>query len=160
MTAIVKLAVLRELVSAGSVRSVSILGRKGGWSVLVRNGVGERVLVAKDGVPRLFSNLESAAKVLRDVSISSFDVQQTNFQPESQRRARPALSTAMKEVHAAAEHDAWFRAKIRATRAAIADGSCELLDHNTVFKKLHEVAAQLDATRERAPIKRTVRTHR
>ncbi len=72
--AVVKLATLRELIDAKSVRTVSIVGGKGGWAVSVRVGQAERVLAGKDGAPRRFARLDTAARQLLDLGLVSFEV--------------------------------------------------------------------------------------
>lgn len=112
---IVKLATLRELATAGSVRSVSVVGQKGGYAVNVRYGLAERILAGKDGSARTFASIDSAARTLREVGIASFDVDAVNYEEGRLRRPRPDLAERMRKKHQAAAHDTWFRSQVQAS---------------------------------------------
>lgn len=77
----VKMAVARALVAAGSVRAASVVGQPGGWAVVLRVGVAERVLEARSGQVRLFVTLDAAARLLRELGIVRFDVDAANYSP-------------------------------------------------------------------------------
>lgn len=112
-TSTVKLSTLRELADAGSVRSVSVRGQKGGYAVSVRYGMAERVLAGKAGYPRVFASIDTAAKQLRELGIAAFEVDSANFEPGRLRAARPAQAEALRRAHAAREHDTWFRQQVQ-----------------------------------------------
>lgn len=81
MTTVIKLATARELIDAGSVRNAGLIGQPGGYAVLLRYGMQERVIGTKAGTPRIFSRLEAAAKLLRELGIVRFDVDAANYAP-------------------------------------------------------------------------------
>lgn len=137
----VKLSTLRELVDAGSVRSVSLLGQKGGYAVSVHLGMTERILAGKDGDPRVFATLDTAARTLRELGVAAFEVNVVNFEPGRLRAARPELAATMRRKHAAGEHDAWFRAEVAKTLAKVEDGTANFTDHDTVFAELRAYAS-------------------
>lgn len=112
--ATVKRATLRELVDAGTLRRVTIVGQHGGYAVLARYGMQERTLAAKSGAPRLFASIDTAARELRALGVATFDVDAANYEPaDLLRRRRPDRAAALRAVHQAAEYDAWFRAQVQ-----------------------------------------------
>ena len=75
MSQTVQLATARELASTGSVRDTLLVGQRGGYAVLFKIGVGQqRALVTKEGAPRLFAGIDAAARVLRDIGITRYQV--------------------------------------------------------------------------------------
>lgn len=137
MAATVKLATARELVEAGSVRSASIIGQAGGYAVLLKVGMQERALSTKTGQPRLFTGLDAAARVLRDsLGVARFDVDASGYSASDlSRRRRPDRTAALRELHAAAEHDAWFRAEVRQALNEAADPETEWVSHEEVARE-------------------------
>lgn len=111
----VKLSTARELVEAGSVRGASIIGQAGGYAVVLRVGKQEKALAAKAGHPRLFAGLDAAARVLHEgLGVARFDVDASGYSASDVlRRRRPDRAVALRELHAAAEHDAWFRREVQ-----------------------------------------------
>ena len=137
MAQIVKLASLRDLVDSGSVRVAEVIGQKGGWALLVKLGMVERVLAAKDGKPRVFGTLEAAARLLRELKLTDFTVHQAGYQVDADRRTRPDRARAMTSVHAAAEHDSWFQEQVRNSMKKLDQGEA-------VFSPLSDVASRLE----------------
>lgn len=117
-TASVRLDTLRELVAAGSVRSATLLGQRGGFAVLVRIGMSERLLANRAGQPRLYAKLDTAAKDLRAWGFGEFIVNVAHYEPGRLRAARPDRSAALKAAHEASAHSNWLRTKLA---AAVAD---------------------------------------
>jgi hypothetical protein len=78
----VKHAVAKALVAAGSVRGATVIGQPGGWAIVLRVGIGERVLAAKRGGVRMFATLDAAARLLRELGIVRFEVDATHHAPE------------------------------------------------------------------------------
>lgn len=157
VTATVKLSTLRELADAGSVRSVSLRGQKGGYAVSVRYGTAERVLAGKNGDPRVFATIDTAARQLRDIGVTAFEVDVANYEPGVLRAARPALAETMRRKHAAGEHDAWFRAEVGKT---LAKPNPTYIEHDALFDELEQYAAECVAnaappTTPTAPPRRT-----
>lgn len=137
--ATVKLAILRELVDAGTVRRVTLVGQTGGFAVIARYGMQERTLAAKTGTPRLFASIDSAARELRTVGIAAFEVDAANFAPSDLlRRRRPDRAEAMKAMHRAAEHDAWFRREVKTALAEANDPGTKWVSNE---QAAHESAA-------------------
>jgi hypothetical protein len=123
LNAVVKLAVLRDLVDAKSIRGATIVGEKGGWAVAVRYGQVERVLAGRNGEPRLFAKLDTAAKQLLDLGLVSFEVRGSDYEDTPTRSARPDRSVAMK---AANDYARWLKAEVDHTADRVARGEAEL----------------------------------
>ena len=88
MYSTVKLPTARELVAAGGVRQVTLLGQPGGFAVLLNLGMSEKALATKDGTPRMFPRLEAAARVVDELGVREFVVDARKFSaPPPRRRA-------------------------------------------------------------------------
>ncbi|EIX3165363.1 hypothetical protein MKB28_005517, partial [Salmonella enterica] len=60
--------------------------------------------------------LETLVSYLKDVGIAQFDVDASNYSPESQNsNTRPDRSEALKRAHEAVAYDAWFREQVQAS---------------------------------------------
>lgn len=141
MTTVIKLATARELIDAGSVRNAGLIGQPGGYAVLLRYGMQERVIGTKAGTPRIFSRLEAAAKLLRELGIVRFDVDAANYAPGDVTRTRPDRQAALREVHRAAAHDQWFRDQVQAAVAKEAAGESQFHEEADTFAELEAYAA-------------------
>ncbi|TAN46724.1 MAG: hypothetical protein EPN21_19730 [Methylococcaceae bacterium] len=108
-------ATLARLVESGSVRAAHVIGQTGGWEVIVNYGTVERPLAAqRSGKVRLFRKLETITAYLRDIGINRFDVDASAYQAgESTPYKRPDRAEALKQAHAAAAHDRWFREQVQ-----------------------------------------------
>jgi len=123
VNAVVKLAALRDLVDAKSIRGATIVGEKGGWAVAVRYGQVERVLAGRNGEPRLFAKLDTAAKQLLDLGLVSFEVHGSDYEDAPTRLARPDRSVAMKAAH---DYARWLKAEVNHTADRVASGEATL----------------------------------
>jgi hypothetical protein len=79
----VKIAVLRELVASGSVRSAAIVGLPGGYAVKVRYGTSDRALAASTGDVRVFMTIDAAAKTLRTLGVVKSELDLSGYSPSS-----------------------------------------------------------------------------
>lgn len=118
---------LHRLVEAGAVRAAHVVATSGGWALTVKFGLNERPLAAQRSRQiRLFKKLETLVSYLKDVGIAQFDVDASDYSPESQNRTpRPDRSAALKRAHEAVAYDAWFREQVQASiddpRPAVSD---------------------------------------
>ncbi len=105
---------LTHLVEAGAVRAAHAIGQPGGWAVVVKYGMVERVLTAqRSRQVRLFKKMETLIGYLKDVGITRFDVDAANYDPETVKTVkRPDSSEALKKAHQAAAYDTWFREQV------------------------------------------------
>lgn len=106
---------LASLVEAGAVQSAHVIGRAGGWGVMVDYGKGERVLTAqRSHKPREFKKLDTVVAFLKELGLSRFDVDAANYDPDQvERVARPDRAEALKQAHEAAAYDKWLRKKVQ-----------------------------------------------
>jgi len=102
---------LEQLVEANAVRSTTVVGVQGGWSVLVRYGTAERRLAAQRGDVRTWRRLDAVAGYLRGMGLARFEVDAANHEDVPGQK-RPDRAQAMRELHDAAEHDRWFREQV------------------------------------------------
>ena len=71
---------LIKLAEAGVVRSAHVIGRDGGWGILVRYGMTERLLAAQRSQQvRIFRKLETLVEYLKGVGIPRFEVDAENY---------------------------------------------------------------------------------
>lgn len=89
---------LRELIEAGSVRSVVAVGQHGGFLISARCGGTHRFLASARGAVRLFPNLTTLAARLRKLGISCFEVDATSYEPGRVRPARPDRAEALRRT--------------------------------------------------------------
>jgi len=108
---------LSRLVEAGAVRGAHIVGQPGGWVVMVRYSMHERLLAAKNTRSvRVWRRFETLASYLKGIGLTQFDVDAANFDQDAVTTAkRPDRTEALKRTHAAAAYDAWFRAQVQAS---------------------------------------------
>ncbi len=134
---------LSRLVEAGAVRGAHVIGQIGGWGVMIKYGMIERPLATtRSKKIRMFKKLETLVVYLKDIGISSFDVDAAQYDPSSAPTyTRPDRAEAMKAAHEAVEHDKWFREQVELALK-------EADDPNTAWVP-HEVAkANMQRQRE------------
>ncbi|WP_327206650.1 hypothetical protein [Rhizobium beringeri] len=102
---------LSRLVEAGAVEAAHVVGKTGGWSVVIRYGEAERPLAAqRRRQVRVFKRIDTLVSYLRDVGISQFDVDAADYVPAT--ASRPDRAAALRRTHEAAEYDKWFREQV------------------------------------------------
>ena len=106
---------LAKLAEAGVVDSAHVIGREGGWRIVVKYGMSERALAAQRSQQvRIFRKFETLVEYLKGIGISRFDVDAANFDPRSlAERKRPDRAAAMKDAHEAAAYVKWLKAEIQ-----------------------------------------------
>ena len=138
---------VRTLVEARAIRGATILGRHGGWAVLVRYGDTERAVAAQRArQPRLWRNLNAAAAYVRDdLGVVRFEVDSAGHQPDANPRRRPDQAAALRRAHAAAEHDRWFRAEIEQAIAEAEAPDETWIAHEEVEEDMRRQRVALEA---------------
>lgn len=91
---------LTRLVEAGVVRGVDVIGHLGGWSIMVKYGMTERMLAARRGTVRSFRKFESLVAYLRPLGIVQMHVNAADRDPDAvaSQRARPDASARMRRL--------------------------------------------------------------
>jgi hypothetical protein len=138
---------VRSLVKAHAIRGATIFGQPGGWAVLVRYGAAERAVAAQRAQqPRLWRNLNSAAAYVRDdLGVARFEVDTVGHQPDAAARRRPDQAAALRRMHAAAEHDAWFRAEVGKAIAEADAPDAIWVPHEEVEEDMRRQRAAIEA---------------
>ena len=147
-------ATLTQLVELGSVKAAHVIGQAGGWGVVIRYGRTQSQLAAsRSRQARLFKRLETLVAYLKDLGISSFDVDAANYNLATAKTySRPDRAKALKQAHQAAAHDKWFREQVEIGLAEADDLNTEWVAHEAVKE---DMAKQRTALRAR--IKRTAK---
>ena len=130
---------LAKLVESGAVRAAHVVGRSGGWGIIVKCGRTVRPLAAQRGKVRLFSKLETVAAYLKGIGIARFDVDALGYDAEHARRTRPDRAAALKRAHEAAAYDKWFRSQVQVAL----DDSRPSIPHEEVSARWAKQRAQL-----------------
>lgn len=143
---------LSHLVSAQTVRAAHVVGQPGGWHIVVKHGKALRPLAAtRSREVRVFKKLETLVSYLKGVGVSQFDVDAANFDRESTRTyTRPDSSAALKQAHAAAAHDKWFRAEVAQALQEANDPATKWVSHETVKQDMAKQRAALKARMAKA----------
>lgn len=133
------------LAEARAIRGATILGRPGGWSILIRYGDVERAVAAQRArTPRLWRTLTAAASYIRDdLGVPRFEVDTEGHQPDTRRR--PDQAAALRRAHAAAEHDRWFRAEVEQAVAEAESPGAVWVEHDEVEEDMRRERAALEA---------------
>lgn len=109
-------ATAKKLVAASAIRSASIIGQPGGWSVVLKLGMHERPLGAqRSDRPRTWRSLDRCVEYLkRELGISRFDMlDATNHSVVAPNGSiRTDAAERLRHAHEAAAHDKWFRAQV------------------------------------------------
>jgi hypothetical protein len=145
----IKLESLRELVAAGSIKSATILGQKGGYAVVASIGMQQRPLGTKFGEVRMFGSTDTAVKVLRELGLSHFNLDVSNYEEGRLRAARPDVTAKAKNAATAVAHDRWFREQVTEAIAKDARGETTWHDHDAMWDELEAQAARLVAAKDK-----------
>jgi hypothetical protein len=108
-------ATLTKLAQAGLVLSTHVVGRNGGWGIVVKYGAAERTLAAQRSQQiRTFRKLETLVDYLKGVGISRFDVDTLGYDANhADTTKRPDRAAALKDAHQAAAYTKWLKAEIQ-----------------------------------------------
>ncbi|WP_296445476.1 hypothetical protein [Rhodoferax sp. UBA5149] len=110
-------AMAKRMVEASAIRSASIIGQPGGWSVVLKLGLQERALGAqRSDTPRTWRSLDRAVAYLKnELHIARFDLLDASNHSELvplAGKSRADASERLRLAHEAAGHDKWFRAQV------------------------------------------------
>ena len=106
---------LKQLVAAGAVSSTTVVGRGNAWSLIAQIGGHNKTLLSKTRKIREFKRFETIFKYLRSIGIVKFNTDAIDYDPEQKTSSvkRPDKAEVLKQAHAAAEHDKWFREQVQ-----------------------------------------------
>lgn len=110
-------AVARQLVDANAIRSASIIGQPGGWSVMLQLGMTEKLLgTQRTNKPRTWRSLDTCVQYLRnELHITRVDMLDASNYSDGgvMRTQRKDTAERMKRAHEAAAYDVWFRERVQ-----------------------------------------------
>jgi hypothetical protein len=113
---IIDTAIAKQLVEAHAIRSASIVGQPGGWSVLLKLELGEKMLAAQRSKRvRVWRSLDRCVAFMRtELGVSRFDRLDASRHAVQGpgRKTRSDAADRMKRVHEAATHNEWFRGQV------------------------------------------------
>ncbi|MBY5409720.1 hypothetical protein HFO98_14825 [Rhizobium leguminosarum] len=138
---------LSRLVEAGAVEAAHVVGKTGGWSVVIRYGKAERPLAAqRSRQVRVFKRMDTLVSYLKDVGISQFDVDAVDYAPGT--ASRPDRSAALRRTHEAAEYDTWFREQVEEAIREADDPNAVWISAQDAEERMDKLRAELVAQRE------------
>ncbi|MCY1740742.1 hypothetical protein [Ensifer sp. SL37] len=116
---------VKNLAGAHALNGAVVFGQPGGYAVLVRYGVNERAVAAqRSRRMRIWRNLNTAAAYVRDeLGLARFEIDMSDHDPAAVERKRPDMAERQRQMHEAAEHDAWFRGEVQKALDGIKNGS-------------------------------------
>ena len=148
---IIDTAVAKQLIQAHAVRSASIVGQPGGWSVVLRLEVSEKRLAAQRSKHvRIWRSLDRCVAFMRsELGVAQFErLDASLYAAEGPvRKTRADAANRMKRAHEAAAYDEWFRAQV-------GEGLRDLDGGNVVGEAKHEA----HWAKRRAALKKHIET--
>ena len=141
---------LARLVEAGAVRGADVIGHGGGWGIVIKYGRTQRALATRRGDVRTFRKFETLVSYLKELGISQYSVNATDFDPQALKtsRVRPDASERMRSAFEAKAHTDWVREKVA---ESLADPRPNI-PHRQV---MDEVQALIDSKRKQRASKAT-----
>jgi hypothetical protein len=148
---------LRAATQVGGIMSVTLRAEGGTFVVAVatRNGEDGFLVTTRTRQARRFRDPRKALLLLREIGITSVQVDATDWNPNEAAGGtpRPDRSEALKRAHEAAAHDRWFRAQVE-------EALREANDPATVGIPHEEVMGDMKAAIDRAASKTSSRRAR
>lgn len=117
MQELLNLDQFRSAFRAGGLRSVTVRASGGSFLVTAEPRSGQQIVLAKThgGTHRSFRDPGKAITVLHRIGAHKVEVDTSDWSPEAAKTEapkRPDSAERQRRAHAAAEHDAWFRAEV------------------------------------------------
>jgi hypothetical protein len=109
-------AMAKQLIEAAAIRGASIIGQANGWSVVLKLGAQEKSLCAqRSDKPRTWRSLDRCVEYLKnELHIARFDLLDATHHSRTALAgtSRKDSSERLRQAHAAAGHDKWFREQV------------------------------------------------
>lgn len=149
-------ALAKRLAEAGALHGAAIIGKPGGWSVVLKLGGQQKLLGAQRAdKPRIWRSLDRCVEYLRsELSIVRLDsLDASNYRANDvERTSREDTADRMRRTHEAAAHDKWFRAQVEQAIVEADDPGTEWISHEDAkaswAKKRAELLKRLDGSAE------------
>lgn len=117
---------LAQRVACGAIVDADVVGRLGGWGVVVTDGQTSRILAGRRGSLRLFRRFEVLVAYLRQIGVVRFRVDASGYSSASSVKKRATSAEQIEAVDEAAAHDRWFRAQVSKTLRDIERGEVRI----------------------------------
>lgn len=119
-------AMAKRLVEATAIRSASIIGQPGGWSVVLKLGMQDKALgIQRSDRPRMWRSLDRCVEYLKkELHIARFELlDATNYSDVApvESKSRGDAAERLRKAHEAAAHDKWFREQVEVALAEADD---------------------------------------
>jgi hypothetical protein len=110
-------AMVKRLVEAAAISGAAIIGQPGGWSVMLKLGVQEKLLGAqRSNKPRIWRSLDRCVEYLKsELQIVRFELLDASNHSDVATgggKSRADASARLRNAHEAAGHDKWFRKQV------------------------------------------------
>lgn len=107
----------KRMVESSAICGASIIGQPGGWSVVLKLGLQERLLaMQRSNKPRTWRSLDRAVAYLKnELHIARFDLLDATHHSVGEPlagKSRADASERLRLAHEAAGHDKWFRSQV------------------------------------------------
>lgn len=137
---------VKNLAGAHALNGAVVFGQPGGFAVLVKYGANERAVAAqRSRRMRIWRNLNTAAAYVRDeLGIARFEIDMTEHDPTAVERKRPDTAERQRQLHEAAEHDAWFRGQVQKALDGVKDGSNQAIPEDEWAARSNAKRAELE----------------
>jgi hypothetical protein len=155
MTESIKLENLRDLVNMGVVSTATILGQKGGYTVLTKVGAQDRILATKLGGVKMFATTDSAVRELTRLGLSSFLVDTSQHEKALLRAPRKDVTARAKAAAEALAYDHWVREQVEEALESEKNGTATWRTHDDVWNTVMIETRRLIAERDTAPKPKT-----
>jgi hypothetical protein len=109
-------AMAKRMVESDAIRGAAIIGRAGGWSVLLKLGTTEKLLgTQRTDKPRLWRSLDRCVEYVKsELNIARFELLDASGHSHlaAGGKTRADMSERMRDAHQASSYDKWFRAQV------------------------------------------------
>lgn len=133
-----------SLAKAGALTGVTLTAHGRSWSVVAQVRKTLYAIEAKRGGPREFAKPETAIKYLSELGIKKYELDASAYDPDAKpSHSRPDAATKLRQAHAAAEHDAWFREQVDIGLKEADSPNAVWISHDDVKRRSAERQAAL-----------------
>lgn len=93
---------LVHLVDAGAVSAAVVIADEDRWTLTVVVGENKKTVIAKNSrSPRVWRKLDTVAKYMKSIGLSTFEIDVTQYDPSKKSLRRPDSASILKKTHEA-----------------------------------------------------------
>jgi len=122
----------KRMVEASAISGASIIGQPGGWAVMLKLGMQERLLgIQRGNKPRMWRSLDTCMEYLKtELHIARIDSLDATHHSVAQVPGvvRPDSARRMRDAFEASAHTKWLETKVATSSAGLKDGSNRRID--------------------------------